>query len=206
MSCLPGRVLKRAPLPFSMPRRGPLWRIRAITTSVCLYLAASVVADPARDGKEMPGTQGWWLGTNVLLRIQEGDQTLKIMIAGMPNPVISQGREVVWSLDRPLLDEWNEDVGLQQRQLLGLQLSRDYALSKGRWRGEIYDPETGRWYKSILRAGGSDNIEIRGYLGTPLLGRSVRYQRFDPCLPDALGQYILLPTLQAPVCQAEEGR
>ena len=51
---------------------------------------------------------------------------------------------------------------------------------RGRWEdGSIYDPETGDTYDSRLYFEGAtrDRFTARGYIGLPMLGRSVVFRR-----------------------------
>ncbi len=43
--------------------------------------------------------------------------------------------------------------------------------------GKILDPETGNIYKCILKLSGKDKLEVRGYMGFALIGRSQTWVR-----------------------------
>ena len=43
--------------------------------------------------------------------------------------------------------------------------------------GKILDPETGNIYKCILKLSGKDKLEVRGYMGFALIGRSQTWIR-----------------------------
>jgi uncharacterized protein (DUF2147 family) len=43
--------------------------------------------------------------------------------------------------------------------------------------GKITDPETGKIYKSYIKLSGKDKLEVRGYIGFSLLGRSQTWIR-----------------------------
>ena len=43
--------------------------------------------------------------------------------------------------------------------------------------GKITDPETGKVYKSYIKLVGKDKLEVRGYIGFALLGRSQTWIR-----------------------------
>lgn len=45
--------------------------------------------------------------------------------------------------------------------------------------GHILDPNSGKQYKASLKMSGNDKIEIRGYLGVSLLGRTQTWVRVD---------------------------
>lgn len=55
----------------------------------------------------------------------------------------------------------NKDAKLRSRKLLGMPILTGFALSDGAWRGQIYDPKSGKTYRSVLeRAGGS--LKVKG--------------------------------------------
>ena len=43
--------------------------------------------------------------------------------------------------------------------------------------GWIYDPDAGKRYKSRLKLRDDDSLEVRGYIGTPMLGRTQIWTR-----------------------------
>jgi uncharacterized protein (DUF2147 family) len=53
-------------------------------------------------------------------------------------------------------------------------LTKDDAEYNG---GKILDPETGNLYKCILKISGKDKLEVRGYMGFALIGRSQTWVR-----------------------------
>ncbi len=81
----------------------------------------------------------------------------------------------------PLRDEKNPDPALRGRNVLGLQLLhglRRSARDADEWKdGRIYDPGAGRTYSATLRMDGPDQLELRGYLGIRLLGRTTGWFR-----------------------------
>ena len=52
--------------------------------------------------------------------------------------------------DGPPIDERNPDARLRQRPVLGLEVLSSFTDRGKDWRGRIYDPEAGKWYKSIV--------------------------------------------------------
>lgn len=81
---------------------------------------------------------------------------------------------------RPLLDVHNPDAAKRQHTLLNLRILRGlrYDASDERWEdGEIYDPNNGRTYSCYLRLHSKNRLEVKGYIGFPLLGRSHYWTR-----------------------------
>jgi len=89
-------------------------------------------------------------------------------------------------------DEWGEpdvenpDPALRARPLLYLELMSGFVgVGEGRWdSGTIYDPYTGGTFSCMLKHSSATSLrlEVRGYIGTPLIGRSEFWVRL-PDLP-----------------------
>ncbi len=64
----------------------------------------------------------------------------------------------------PMIDRNNPSRELQQRPLIGLNLLHNFrAVDATHWAdGSIYDPESGRTYKSSLRLKSPDLLEVSG--------------------------------------------
>ena len=77
------------------------------------------------------------------------------------------------------------DGELEGASLLGLRILHGLEPSEAdgtRWKsGRITDPDNGQTYKSRLRfAPDFSEVKVRGYVGTPALGRSQRWLRATP--------------------------
>ena len=59
----------------------------------------------------------------------------------------------------------NPETRLRSRKLLGLPILTEFRAESDLWRGRIYDPKSGRSYRSVIRRTGPDTIEVRGCLG-----------------------------------------
>lgn len=67
-----------------------------------------------------------------------------------------------------MLDKKNKNSDLRERPLRGLLMMQSYKLSKdgARWvDGQIYNPEDGNSYRSILEADADGALRVRGCLG-----------------------------------------
>lgn len=79
-----------------------------------------------------------------------------------------------------LRDEHNPSARLRERAVEGLRILSDLQLGDDRrtWKGgNIYDPGSGRTYSCTLEMVDKDTLEIRGYVGIPLLGRTTAWHR-----------------------------
>jgi uncharacterized protein (DUF2147 family) len=64
----------------------------------------------------------------------------------------------------PAVDANNPDRGLRTRPILGLTILSGFTAAGDRWRGRIYDPESGRTYRSELRRAGAA-LAVKGCFG-----------------------------------------
>jgi len=62
-------------------------------------------------------------------------------------------------------DIYNPDDSLKNRRLLGLPILTQLREESDLWRGQIYDPNTGKTYRSVIRRTGPNTIEVRGCIG-----------------------------------------
>lgn len=78
----------------------------------------------------------------------------------------------------PNLDDKNPDVMLQRRPVMGLEILSNFT-DKGNGEyenGAVYNPESGKTYRCKLKVRG-DKMEMRGYIGISLLGRTETWTR-----------------------------
>ena len=59
----------------------------------------------------------------------------------------------------------NADPAKRERRLLGLTILTSLKPDKDVWRGEIYDPKSGRTYTSEVRRKGTGVLEVKGCFG-----------------------------------------
>ncbi|MDJ0641283.1 MAG: DUF2147 domain-containing protein [Erythrobacter sp.] len=59
----------------------------------------------------------------------------------------------------------NPDPKLKKRKLLGLPVLFNFTEETTLWRGRIYDPKSGKSYRSILRRKGPNVLEVKGCIG-----------------------------------------
>lgn len=79
---------------------------------------------------------------------------------------------------KPKLDKNNPNASQARNPILGLVLLKDFTFSDGIWEGgTIYDPKTGKTYSCKISAQGSDKINVRGFVGFSMLGRTESWTR-----------------------------
>ena len=72
----------------------------------------------------------------------------------------------------PKLDRENEDEDLRSRPIIGLEILKDFEFDDDEWEdGTIYDPKNGETYSCYITKEG-DKLNVRGYLGIALIGRT----------------------------------
>lgn len=92
-----------------------------------------------------------------------------------PNYVNSKDGPV----DTPKTDRKNPDPSLRNRPIIGLQVIDGLtAAGENRWdKGVCYDPESGNTYKCKVRLASPEHLEVRGFIGFSLLGRTYTLTR-----------------------------
>jgi hypothetical protein len=149
--------------------------------------------------------EGWWQSWDSLLYVRVQDGQAQLFAAGILNPSLVKGELVRWSLDAPLRDVENPQPELRQRPLLGLEISDNLRKQGDRWRGRIYDPRSGAWYKSHVSV--VDGVlNLRGYIGMPMLGQTRTFDPYNPCktYPDKV--MVIWSGAKPPVCASESSR
>ena len=81
----------------------------------------------------------------------------------------------------PKIDRNNPDPDLQSRPIMGLELMQGFKFDgKGTWKkGTIYDPDNGKTYKCKVRIGEDGELNVRGYIGVSMLGRTSVWTRVE---------------------------
>ena len=81
--------------------------------------------------------------------------------------------------NKPKVDKKNEDDKLKTRPILGIVNLRDFKFIKNNlWEdGKIYDPKSGEDYSCTIKMTDDNTIEVRGYVGISLFGRTDTWKR-----------------------------
>ncbi len=79
----------------------------------------------------------------------------------------------------PKTDINNPDPAKRSVPTIGLVFLKNFApAGNGRWEnGTIYDPKNGKTYSSFMQMSGNDKIEVRGFVGVSMFGRSQTWTR-----------------------------
>jgi uncharacterized protein (DUF2147 family) len=81
---------------------------------------------------------------------------------------------------KPLTDTQNPDPSKRSRQLRGLEIIPNLIYKDGKWKGTIYDPESGKTYSSEIELINENTLEVTGYIGLPMFGRTEKWTRVKP--------------------------
>jgi uncharacterized protein (DUF2147 family) len=77
----------------------------------------------------------------------------------------------------PLTDTENPDASKRNRKLEGLEIISNLVYADGKWKGKIYDPESGKTYSSEIKLVNEDTLELTGYVGLPMFGRTLIWKK-----------------------------
>lgn len=76
-------------------------------------------------------------------------------------------------------DSRNPNSTLRNQTIHDLTFLSDFVYDNGIWEnGKMYDPQSGKYYSCIIRLK-EETLEIRSFVGIPLLGRSTYWKKMD---------------------------
>ena len=59
----------------------------------------------------------------------------------------------------------NSDPAKRSRKLLGMPVLTGFTADGDEWRGQIYDPKSGKTYRSIIRRVNATTLQVKGCIG-----------------------------------------
>jgi len=62
-------------------------------------------------------------------------------------------------------DIHNPDKALRSRTILGMNVLTGFTEKGNEWKGQIYDPKSGKTYRSVVYKGKSGNLVVKGCIG-----------------------------------------
>lgn len=139
--------------------------------------AALVLGSAAGAAAEPSDVEGLWSTGGSLVEVSQNGETLQMIVVAIEEPFDVNGD--------PLVDINNPDETRRTQTILGMDLLSGYEHNGKRWQGKIYDPESGSTYSSRMKK--KDGLlEMRGYIGTPLLGKTKKFKPISVCREDML--------------------
>ena len=81
---------------------------------------------------------------------------------------------LTWTKTPGKLDEFNPDAKQKTDKLAGKEILKDFVFDgKDLWHnGTIYDPKNGKTYSCKITRDDKGNLNVRGYIGVSMLGRT----------------------------------
>lgn len=79
---------------------------------------------------------------------------------------------------KPKVDKNSPEKSQQNKPIIGLRLLKDLVFDEDEWTdGTVYDPESGKLYSCTLSLLDANTMDMRGYIGFSLIGRSEIWKR-----------------------------
>ena len=141
----------------------------ASVLAVTSFFGAASVSTKSGEGEAIVGK---WLN-------QEGTSHIQIFKATNGSFAGKFYGKIVWLKEpmkngKPKVDDLNPDPKKQAVPLLGLQILKNfvYDADDKEWEdGTFYDPKNGKTYSCYMTLSGN-NLNVRGYVGISMLGRT----------------------------------
>ncbi|MEO2176973.1 MAG: DUF2147 domain-containing protein [bacterium] len=133
----------------------------------------------AADKREQ--VKGLWASDGSIFSVYEKAGQLHGEIIALKDPVYTLTEDAARA-GMTRVDDNNPDEALRNRPILGLEMFTGYQFEGDQWQGNIYDPESGKTYKSKVQLARDGRLEIRGYTGIPMFGRTAQFDPAGSCL------------------------
>ena len=161
------------------PDRRPPFLLLLLTVAALLAIAATALAAAGSGADAVlgtwrtePGEQGGRARVEISRR---GDQFVGTIVS-LEEPNFAADHE---RAGQPKVDLENPDASKRERPIVGLRILSGFTYDgDGTWSGgTIYDPANGKTYKARIRLQDGDTLDVRGYVGVPLFGRTTTWKR-----------------------------
>lgn len=168
-------------LALAVPDRRPPFLLLLLAVAALLAIAATALAAAGSGADAVlgtwrtePGEQGGRANVEVSRR---GDQLIGTIVS-LEEPDFPADHE---RAGQPKVDLENPDTSKRERPIVGLRILSGFTYDgDGKWSGgTIYDPANGKTYKAKLSLEDRDTLDVRGYVGVPLFGRTTTWKRID---------------------------
>jgi uncharacterized protein (DUF2147 family) len=141
---------------------------------ICIFLITALLTAASAFGANTNDVTGFWKteGGDTWLEIFRCEDTICANVAWLKVP------KYIDSHDGPVgkikVDRKNPDPALRSRPILGLQVMKGFTPhGQKRWlNGICYNPENGKTYKSKMYLASANRLEVRGFIGFSLIGRT----------------------------------
>jgi len=144
--------------------------MKVIASFICFFL--TFLSVQAQQNNELP--LGTWTNANKEARFQiyKCGEKLCGKIIWLKEPLL-QGK--------PKVDSKNPDETKRNQPILGMVFLKNFAyVGENKWdNGSIYDPQSGKTYSCYMKILDKDKLEVKGYIGIALVGRSQIWTRVE---------------------------
>jgi len=150
--------------------------MKMITTALAFCTALASITTFASEPDEILGI--WTTeGAKSQVEVFKCGQQLCAKVVSLKDAVYTDPEE--GPLGQPKTDIHNPDPAKRKQPLLGLQIMEGLTPDgEGTWaNGTIYDPENGKIYNSKVSLDGSGRLNVRGFIGISLIGRTTLWIR-----------------------------
>ena len=142
-----------------------------------LLLTANASASEV-GGKE--AVYGIWATSGTMIEVGPGaDGGLSAVIIALKHPLWRE-KDGIGVVGEPKTDLQNPDESLHQRPFIGMEMLSGYEFRNGKWRGKLYLPSNGTTWTSTAQVK-KGALQIRGYVGMPMLGKTQKFQPLASC-------------------------
>ena len=145
-----------------------------------VWMLSSAAAAFAADDPN--AVDGRWASKDSVIEVAQANGTLHATIIAILDPVYKAGEEGPVGTTR--VDMKNPEPGLRARPIVGMDLLSGYAFKDGKWQGNLYDPQSGKTYKSQITVSSDGKLQMRGYIGSPMFGRTQEWVKASTCTGD----------------------
>jgi uncharacterized protein (DUF2147 family) len=123
---------------------------------------------------------GFWASETSIFEIRVENETLSGVVVALRNPNYL-AEEGTGRTGLPRTDDNNPEDEMQALPIMGLSMFSEYVYESESWQGKIYDPESGNTYQSKMKINADEELEIRGYIGMPMFGRTAKFMPLSRC-------------------------
>lgn len=138
---------------------------------IFLTLSIATIAFLANAQSDILGT--WYNGSKSgKIQITENNGKYVGKIVWLEEPISTK-------TNKPKVDENNPDKTMRNNPIVGLAVVKGFTFEGNGvfGGGSVYDPENGKSYKGKITLIDKNNLDLRGYIGIPALGRTEKWTR-----------------------------
>ena len=141
---------------------------------ILINIAVIILAATASFASDRPEVLGCWdtVGNSSKVELYPCGDKLCGKVAWLKYPNFMDAKD--GPVGTMKIDHKNPDPALRNRPILGLQVIEGLTpAGSDKWdQGRCYDPESGNTYRCRIRLASPERLEMRGYIGIPLIGRT----------------------------------